>query len=166
MKSSLPKFRLSFPAPPGESDALRAFTLVEVVIALGVFCFALVGIVGLFFVGINAGKESTEQIQAANLASLLIATRRALPTTTISNFALPPLNTNYTTNGTSVMGVGADGTTSSPAQYNLYYQIGTNAATGANLAQVYLMLWWPTEQATPSGNSSGRYELTTQVALP
>lgn len=145
---------------------MRAFTLVEVVIALGVFCFALVGIVGLFFVGIHAGKESTEQIQAANLASLLISTRRSLPTTAISNFALPPLNTGYTTNGTYVMGVGADGTTSSPAQYNLYYQIGTNATTGANLAQVHLMLWWPAEQATPPGNSGERYELTTQVAIP
>ncbi len=59
-------------------------------------------IVGLFMVGINTNKESSDQIQAANLASLLISTRRALPTNTIANFALPPLNVPYSSAGTYV----------------------------------------------------------------
>jgi Tfp pilus assembly protein PilV len=150
----------------GGSFRRRAFSLVEVVIALGLFTFAIMGIVGLFAVGINAGKESGEQVQAANLASLLISTRRALPTKVITNFALPPLNVAYSSNGLSVMGVASDGTTTAPADYNLYYQAGTNAVTGPHLAQVHLMLWWPATLSNPPVNPANRYELTTQVALP
>ncbi len=144
----------------------QAFSLVEVVIALGIFTFAVMGIVGLFVVGINAGKESADQIQAANLASLLISTRRALPTKAMTNFALPPLNMTYASSGSNVMGVATDGTITAPAEYNLFYQIGTNAATGPHLAQVHLMLWWPPATTNPPNNPANRYELTTQVALP
>ena len=150
-----------------------AFTLVEVVIALGIFIFALVAIGGLFFVGLNINKESSEQIQAANLASLLISTRRAIPVdplgtpNPLGNFALPPLNA--PTSGNYKMGVADDGTvgsaTGSPA-YNLFYQVSTNAVAGAHLAQVHLLLWWPATLTTPPNNPSSRYELTTLVALP
>ncbi|MGB8356031.1 MAG: type II secretion system protein [Chthoniobacteraceae bacterium] len=151
-----------------------AFSLIEVVIALGIFIFALVAIDGLFFVGLNANKSSSEQIQAANVASLLISTRRALPTNAIANFALPPLNVAYPTNAIYVNAVATDGTvgtaTSIPA-YDLFYQGGTNATTGAHLAQVHLLLSWPpaaagTGTATPSNNPSTRFEMTTQIALP
>lgn len=154
---------------PGRGAVLAAFTLVEVVVALGIFSFALFAIAGLFLVGINTNKESSEQIQAANVASLLISTRRALPTNTIANFALPPLNTLYSATGTSLTGTGGmalDGTTTGTPTYNLFYQAGTNTATGPHLAQVHLILWWPTAAAMPINNSSTRYELTTQVALP
>jgi len=149
--------------------SIAAFTLVEVVVALGIFSFAIMAIVGLFMVGINTNKESSDQIQAANLASLLISTRRALPTNTIANFALPPLNVPYSSAGTYVTnsaGVAADGTTNGAAAYNLFYQVGTNTVTGAHLAKVYLMLWWPTASAMPTNNPGGRYELSTEVALP
>lgn len=146
-----------------------AFSLVEVVLALGIFSFALMAIIGLFMVGINTSKESAEQIQAANLASLLISTRRTIPTNVIANFALPPLNTTYSTSGTYVTnanGVSLDGTLTGPRAYNLFYQIGTNAATGTRLAQVHLLLWWPTASTIPLNNPGNRYEITTQVALP
>jgi uncharacterized protein (TIGR02598 family) len=146
---------------------MLAFTLVEVVMALGIFSFAVVAIGGLFFVGIDTNKASSDQIQAANLASLLISTRRAITTGTVSNFALPPLN--VSTSGTA-MGVANDGTLASSSAetpaYNLAYTTGTTAATGPHLAQVHLMLWWPPAAATPAANSANRYELTTQVLLP
>jgi uncharacterized protein (TIGR02598 family) len=148
---------------------VSAFTLVEVVVALGIFSFALVAIVGLFMVGINTSKESSDQIQAANFASLLISSRRALPTNAIANFALPPLNVPYSSAGTYLTGnsgVAADGTTTGTPVYNLFYQVGTNNAAGPHLAQVHLVLWWPITAAMPTNNPSSRYELTTQVALP
>jgi type II secretory pathway pseudopilin PulG len=140
--------------------------LIEVVLALGIFSFAVVAIGGLFFVGIDANKDSSDEVQAANLASLLISTRRAITTGTIANFALPPL-TNVTTSGTGayVMGVANDGTTTGTPAYNLYYQITTGTGIGSNLAQVHLLLWWPPGLATPANNTGNRYELTTQVAL-
>ena len=146
-----------------------AFSLVEVVLALGIFSFALMAIIGLFVVGINTSKESSEQIQAANLASLLISTRRTIPTNVIADFALPPLNTTYSSGGTyvtNVNGVALDGTLTGPRAYNLFYQIGTNTATGPRLAQVHLLLWWPTTSTLPLNNPGNRYEITTQVALP
>jgi len=145
------------------------FTLVEVVLALGIFTFAIVAIAGLFVVGISTNKESSDQIQAANIGSLLISTRRALPTNTIANFALPPLNVPYSTTGTyltNTTGVALDGTTNSTPAYNLYYQAGTTTATGPHLAQVHMLFWWPTTAPIPTNNPSSRYELTTQVALP
>ena len=154
--------------------ALAAFSLVEVVIALGIFTFALVAMGGLFVVGINTTKESSDQIQAANFGSLLISTRRALPTNTIANFALPPLNTTYSSSGTYLTGnsgVAVDGTVTGGAvtvtpTYNLFYQAGTNSVTGAHLALVHMILWWPITAPLPTNNPSGYYELSTQVALP
>ncbi len=152
------------------SSGWRAFTLVEVVIALGIFSFALVAVAGLLFVGVDNNKTSADQIQAANFASLLISTRRALPTSAITNFALPPLNMAYSTNGTYLInqnGVAMDGTTNSGTPfYNLYYQAGTNSVTGVHLAQVHLLLWWPPSAPLPSNNPGNRYEVTTMVALP
>jgi len=147
-----------------------AFTLVEVVVALGIFSFAIMAIVGLFVVGLNTNKESSDQIQAANFASLLISSRRALPTSVIANFALPPLNAPYSAAGTYLtnsLGVAADGTTNvgAPA-YNLFYQAGTNSVTGPHLALVHLVIWWPLAAVPPTNNPGGRYELSTQVALP
>lgn len=153
---------------------IAAFTLVEVVVALSIFSFALVAIVGLFMVGINANKESSDQIQEANFASLLISARRALPTSAITNFALPPLNVPYSSSGTYLTnsgGVASDGTTNGvPATgtpvYNLFYQAGTNSLTGSHLALVHFIVWAPISAPFPANNPSARYELTTQVALP
>ncbi len=148
---------------------VAAFSLVEVVVALGIFTFALVAIVGLFVTGLNTSKESSDQIQGANFASLLISTRRAVPTTVIPNFALPPLNAPYSPGGTfltNASGVAADGTTNSAPAYNLFYQAGTNSTTGSHLALVHVVVWWPLGAALPTNNPGGRYEVTTQVALP
>jgi len=146
--------------------ALFGFTLVEVVMALGIFSFSMVAIGGLFFVGIDANKGSSDQIQAANLASLLISTRRALPTTTITNFALPPLNVSTSPTGSYAMSVGNDGTIGGTPAYNLLYQVTAPTGTAPHLAQVHLTLWWPPASALAATNPDNRYELTTQVALP
>jgi uncharacterized protein (TIGR02598 family) len=154
----------------GAFRRIAAFTLVEVVVALSIFSFALVAIVGLFMVGLNTSKESSDQIQEANFASLLISTRRALPTNVIANFALPPLNVLYSSAGTYLTnsaGVASDGTTNATTPvYNLFYQAGTNSLTGSHLALVHFIVWTPISAPFPASNPSARYELTTQVALP
>jgi uncharacterized protein (TIGR02598 family) len=146
-----------------------AFTLVEVVIALAIFSFAIMGIASLFLVGINTSKDSSDQIQAANIASLLISTRRAMPTNIVTDFALPPLNVAYSPTGTFLTntgGVGLDGTTSGTPAYNLFYQVGTNLVTGPHISLVHLILWAPTASPMPTNNPGSCYELTTEVALP
>ncbi len=144
-----------------------AFSMIEVVVALGIVSFALISIFGLFSLGLKTNKESSDQIQAADLTSLLISTRRGMPTNTLSGFALPPLNAG----ATNTVTVGIDGkttTNSLPAadEYRLQYQIAVGTAS-AKVANVDLLLWWPATIATPpTNNPGGYYEVSTQVLLP
>jgi len=145
----------------------RAFTLIEVVISLAIMSFALVAVVGLLSVGLKTNKTSSDQLQAANIASLLISTIRAMPTNPPPAFALTNLNRSVMTN---TVQIGPDGTTTNVSAdnnaYNLYYVVGTNAITGAKLANVYLMLWWPLSAAKPTNDPSSYYEVTARVPLP
>jgi type II secretory pathway pseudopilin PulG len=145
-----------------------SFSLVEVVVALGVVSFALLTMLGLLSLGLTTNKLSSDHIQAANLASLLVATRRASPSdptngTYLASFALPHLDQPYVTNTTVV---GLDGTTSTNTgtTYNLFYGVGTSPGT-TNLAHVYLLLWWPVGAPKPVNNPSSYYELSTTVSL-
>jgi type II secretory pathway pseudopilin PulG len=146
----------------------RAFSLVEVVLALGICAFVLVALIGLFSTGLRTGRESEEQVQAANLASQILATRLAAPTTSsnLNNFAIPltALTNSYGDVYASSGGlVGLDGRTNSTPAYRIICRAGTNAQTGPRLAQVYVMLSWP-YQASIS-NAAGRYEALTYVPL-
>jgi Tfp pilus assembly protein PilV len=151
----------------------HSFSLVEVVIALGIISFALVAIVGLFGFGLQTNKGSSEQIQAADVASLIVATARVTPTNLPPNFALPftspGLNQSMVSNTTSAtpVYVGLDGmsTNQANATYNLRYVAGTNA-TAPNVAYLYLLLWWPPAAKAPSTNSGNYYQLSTEIALP
>lgn len=50
-----------------------AFSLTEVVIALGIFAISMVGILALFPVASSAGRESSEETQAAILALTILS---------------------------------------------------------------------------------------------
>jgi type II secretory pathway pseudopilin PulG len=152
----------------------RAFSLVEVVLAIAICSFVLVAILGLFTTGLQSTKESEEEIQAANLAATLISLRTATPTNTISalpNFAIPASAMTQAyggayTGGVSTNYVGTDGqtlTSSANAAYMITCQAGTNSVTGSGISQVYLMLSWPPQ--VPSSSAAGRYELTTFIPI-
>ncbi|HSI84089.1 MAG: hypothetical protein ACAI35_16045 [Candidatus Methylacidiphilales bacterium] len=147
----------------------RAFSLVEVVLALGIFAFVLVALAGLLGIGLQTSRDSEDQIQAANLASLLISTRTASPTHSITNFAIPAAAmTNLY--GDVYLGaasyVGFDGklTNAPNAAYQITCRAGTNTATGSRMTQVYLMLSWPA-QLNPADGNAKRYELLTYIPL-
>jgi uncharacterized protein (TIGR02598 family) len=55
------------------------FTLVEVVLALGVTTFCLLTMVGLLAVGISTNKTTVQQSIAANIAGAVMADLRATP---------------------------------------------------------------------------------------
>ncbi len=147
---------------------LRAFSLVEVVLALGICAFVLVALIGLFSTGLRTGRESEEQVQAANLVSQILSTRIAAPTTSsnLTDFAIPPTaltNAYADVFPSSGALVGLDGRTNGTPAYRMICRAGTNAQTGPRLAQVYVMLTWP-YQASLS-NAAGRYEAITYVPL-
>jgi len=148
--------------------ACRAFSLVEVVLALGICAFVLVALIGLFSAGLRASRESEEQVQAANLASQLLATRTASPRSDakLANFAIPAaaLTNSYgDIYGASGVTVGLDGRTNSTPAYRALCRAGTNALTGSRVSQVYLLLTWPPQ--APIANAVGRYEVVTYVPL-
>jgi len=158
-------------AIPKHAPASVAFSLVEVVMALGITSFALMAMLGLFTTGVKTSSESEKQIQAANLASMLISVRQNSSTNAISNFAIPPLNVPYrkaySSGNTLTNYVDATGTltTAANAAYTISCMVGTNSPYGSKIAQVYLMLTWPA-RADPAGQQVGRYELTTFIPLP
>jgi hypothetical protein len=151
------------------------------VVAIAVLSFSLVVIIGMLGAGLSNNHDSSGRLQASDIASLLITTRRSAPTNSnLTNFALLPLGginsagqdmVYATTNYTKVQ---TDGTTniSSSAQvvYNLRC-IVTPAGPQSNIANVDLVLWWPstlpaTNSSMPFNNPAGYYELMTQIALP
>jgi uncharacterized protein (TIGR02598 family) len=152
---------------------IQAFSLVEVVLALGICIFVLVTIMGLYSTGLRINRESEDQIQAANFASMIISARRASPLsqilTAIPSFAMTNAFANAYANGSQLTNyVGEDGqltATAANASYIISCRAGTNTLTGANLAQVYLKLSWPV-QANPTNASSDHYEVTTYIPLP
>ena len=134
MKSSLPLRR--------HRHSIEAFSLVEVVLALSICVFVLVVLLGLYGTGIKVNRESEAQIQAGNLASLIISDRNAAPTNQVNltKLAIPvSALTNAYTNayaGNSPTSyVGPDGmlTNSTYAAYLVTCKAGTNMITGPNV---------------------------------
>jgi len=66
----------------------KAFTLVEVVLALGIISFALLAVVGLLPVGLKSIKNANENAGAANVLQAIAASVRSATTTdfTLYNF--------------------------------------------------------------------------------
>lgn len=149
----------------------RAFSLVEVVLALGITSFVLVGLVGLLSTGLKSSRESEDQIQAANFASMVIASRRASPINGLPNFAIPAtVLTNaygkaYNGGTASNSYLKWDGTltaSSSGAVYQVICMAGTNKMTGSGMAQVYFVLSWPPQMNLTNVNAK-RYEIVTYI---
>jgi uncharacterized protein (TIGR02598 family) len=160
--------------------SLHSFSLVEMVIAIAVLSVALVVIIGMLGEGLSNNRDSSERLQAADLASLLISTRRTAPTNSnLTNFALQALGgtnsagqdvVNAVTNYAKVQTDGTTNVSSTQVVYNLRC-IVTPAGSQNNIANVDLVLWGPSplpaELSTmPVNNPAGYYELMTQITLP
>jgi hypothetical protein len=146
---------------------------VEVVLALGICSFALLGILGLFMSGIQSSKESEEDIQAANMASFLISKRAAATTNSLDNFAIPTsaltstFTNAYNNGSTRINYIDSSGqlTTVDHATYRITCLAGTNLMTGPYASQIYLMLNWPARSNLTNSAAIGRYEIITQIPL-
>jgi Tfp pilus assembly protein PilV len=159
---------MKFGFPP---EGRRGFSLIEVVIALGICSFAIVAILGMFSVGYRTENEASGEFNAANLASLIIAQRRADPLNTNSsgvNPALPALGTAST--GSEKVGWDGQKSTAADAPYLLSYSINTSpnslsgVGTPTNVAVVSLSLSWPAA-AKATSKAVSRYEMVTEVQL-
>jgi prepilin-type N-terminal cleavage/methylation domain-containing protein len=64
----------------------RGFSLVEVVVAIGIVSFGMLAVVGLLPTGLKIARNSAEQAQAANLVAALAESLRGATTTNGTNY--------------------------------------------------------------------------------
>ncbi len=106
----------------------KAFSLIEVVIALGIFAFCIVGIVGLLPIAANSVKSVSQESNANNIAESIAGFWQVAPTTGSGN---------STAGGNFTMGNFTVGTTGNQTFY--YNSEGSNVddLTDASLRLVY-----------------------------
>lgn len=157
----------------------EAFSLIEVVVALGVVIFAGFAMIGLLGVGLQGNRDSKEQLQAATLAESLCTTLRAVPTSNYSSASFPqtgfpiPYITNSINNYTTTpVYLTWDGSTTNKAnaRFGLYYGVTAPASyapsTSPGCSTVYLCFFWPAASVSVPASSPGHFEVASTFALP
>jgi type II secretory pathway pseudopilin PulG len=158
----------------------EGFSLVEVVLALGIVSFALVAILGLFSVGLRGTQESEQTIDAANLGAAMLGRRLASPTTDLpalagQNFGLPKIpslellpTVPSWTHASVLVGSGGYEAAGTDSAYRLTYDYwrDTNStfSTNSRLVKVHVILSSPPD--APLARASSRYEVTASAFLP
>lgn len=144
----------------------RAFSLIEVTLALGILAFGVVSLLGLFSLGLGEDHKSKTEMDAAHTASGFIAARRANPTGVIPGLPIPSLGTEVPT--PTIAWANQDGVSqpnSTGAFYKVVYSIKRESAT---LVQLSLSLSHPATNtaALDSSKSLINYETLTYVRIP
>lgn len=148
--------------PKTDRAAARAFTLVEVVLALGVLTFAVLMLLALVPAGLQTNRDTREESLATNLIAAMVADWRAAGGTTNASrlFQFPPLDT--AVSGTNTVWVNESGQSvgAADARYRVSYRL-TVPPDGSLLPYyVDFTVSWPA-QAT---NAVGKVEAV--AALP
>ena len=147
------------------SHATDAFSMIEMVVALGVAAFCLIAVFGLMPVGVQTNQRSTSQTAATGILSSVIADMRATPlasaTTTqyqitIGTLTTPPVPKTLYFNGEGQF------VSNSPAADSRYRldvtfpanPVGANAATFA-----YLRVTWPAAADPATSTAGGSNEM-------
>jgi len=147
----------------------RAFSLVEVTLALGIAAFCLIAVFGLMPVGVQANSNATSQTAATNIVAAIVADLRATPKTsgtwtgTSSQFCIS-LGTSRTLYFDHEGRCSSDlGGSTSPcgvswvAPLRTRYQVAVTFPLAGNLTYADLKGTWPAA-ATPA-NASGSVEI-------
>lgn len=134
---------------------VRGFSLVEVVIALGVISFAVMALINLLPVGLETSWSASQQTAAANVATAILSdlTLSASPAfkgTSSTRFALP-VNTNYTNTIPATLLPAA-------ANFRVGVVIGSPSAA-LQPRPVRILVTWPA--AAIPANAAGSYEVFT-----
>ena len=130
----------------------RAFSLVELVLALGVLAFCLIAVFGLMPVGMQTNRNATSQTAATNIIGGIVADLRATPAaaTTSPQFAIT-----FGTNKTLYFDAAGQGSTSLTPDSRYRLNITWNSAP-TGLYYAALKVTWPAAAdpaiTTPSGS--------------
>jgi uncharacterized protein (TIGR02598 family) len=116
---------------------ITAFSLVEVVLAMGIVSFALIILFALLPIGLKSNSDSMGESQGVNLLQAMIADRQSSAYSNSSTLYSLPALTNVTTQLTGTLYVMEDGVTTnaqpSAARYRVNYTVypPTNTYAGA-----------------------------------
>ncbi|MEM1060354.1 MAG: hypothetical protein AAGK14_14015 [Verrucomicrobiota bacterium] len=147
----------------------RAFSLVEVVLALAIISFVVMVLLGMFSVGLNTNRDSVEELEATHIAQSMLAERRAAPLVENNDFLLPRIDRAASQPTDNPVLLTSEGVRLDPeaidfnpseVRYALVYDISPDNA--GNSSHVYVCLFWPPEAG--ADNASGRVEFVTAIA--
>jgi uncharacterized protein (TIGR02598 family) len=132
----------------------RAFSLVEVTLALGIAAFCLIAVFGLMPVGVQTNRNATSQSAATNIIAAVTADLRATPktSTTSSQFAII-----FGTDKTLYFDSAGQASTSLDANSRYRMNVTWSASTPTGPRYASLKVTWPAP-AVPS-NASGSVEM-------
>jgi uncharacterized protein (TIGR02598 family) len=123
-------------------DSVAAFSLVEVVLAMGIVSFALIIMFALLPIGLKSNIDSMGESQGVNLLQALIADRQSTAYSNYSTFYNLPALTNVTSQMTGTLYIMEDGVTTNAqanaARYCVNYTVypATNTYSGATNSPV------------------------------
>ena len=140
----------------------RAFTLVEVVLALGVLTFAVLLLLALVPAGLQTNRDTREESMATNIVGAMIADWRAVGQTTNAStvFRFPALSAGSSATNTIWISDTGQPVAAAAARYRVAYRLTAPAAGSLAPYYVNFTVSWPA-QAT---NSVGKLESI--AALP
>lgn len=148
-----------------------AFSLVEIVIAMGLVSFALLAILGTITTALNSTRSVVSSSQAESIASELIATIRKAPDSgKRNNFPIEDLTviTNASKSSPPELYIDAAGNTANKANaaFAMKYVITRELCRPTNSSQLFyvsLTLLWPPEANLTNASS---FKTITGVTLP
>ncbi|MBE7157539.1 MAG: hypothetical protein INR62_03735 [Rhodospirillales bacterium] len=124
----------------------RAFSLVEVALALGIAGFVLVGLIGAIPVASNVGRQSIEQSRAASIAGTVFTSLRA------GKFNAASL----ADSGTDTINLH---TSTSPSDYQAYFD-ETVSATSTDARRLHFLA---ASEALPAAANGAVYVVTLRL---
>lgn len=137
------------------------FSLVETVIALGIFVFCIIGIVGLMPVGLNAVRSISNENNAIHIASSIEGIWEVAPTnSTLSSAKFPVTNLFIGATNTSYFYFNDFGeqTNQAGASVKMTYNATVNT-TFSSAYDVQMVFSWP-----PVGNATSTREFTYTIS--
>jgi len=134
-----------------------AFSLVEVVIALGIAAFVIVAIVGLLPVGLRLASDSTDETRCVNILGAIASDRlTSAPNAASILYGIPALTPGQTSVATGSFGVTEAGTSTlqdwAKARYRVSYRLQPPESGRLDPWLLSLRISWPA-QSTNTGNS-------------
>jgi len=156
------------PAPPQIQKDSPAFSLVEVVIALGIISFAVIAIVGMLPVALKSSQDSMRETDATLIAQRIFSELKTGSggnrSVTTAPDGISTHNINLATNSTNYLAFTQDGTVQAytnsanpPPSYDFYAQISISTNTGlTNLARVQIDITHP-PSAPPTARTTNSF---------